>query len=387
MFGAMAKKRSYKTSNNALVLTGGGARAAYQVGVLTAIAKYVPRNHGVPFPIICGTSAGAINTTALACYASCFHLGVKKLEWVWKNLQTHRIYHSDPLRVFSHISKGVLATFQADYANKSARSLLNSAPLRDLLSEVMDFKRIDNNILRGYLTAVSVTASSYNSGDSISFYQSEEGISPWYRAKRRGQPSQINCDHLMASAAIPMVFPSIKIRRQHFGDGSIHQLSPLSPAIHLGADKIFIVGVEQPKEPLHARENNPHPPTTSTIAGHLLDTIFSDTLQSDIERMTRINETLTLIPEHIRKERDGLKNIETLLVNPSHDFNAIAVKYFAELPLSIRLLLRTIGITNDSESSIVSYLLFDKNYCKELIKLGYKDAMEQETEIREFLSL
>ncbi|NQZ83646.1 MAG: patatin-like phospholipase family protein, partial [Colwellia sp.] len=368
----MAKKRSYKTSNNALVLTGGGARAAYQVGVLTAIAKYVPRNHGVPFPIICGTSAGAINTTALACYASCFHLGVKKLEWVWKNLQTHRIYHSDPLRVFSHISKGVLATFQADYANKSARSLLNSAPLRDLLSEVMDFKRIDNNILRGYLTAVSVTASSYNSGDSISFYQSEEGISPWYRAKRRGQPSQINCDHLMASAAIPMVFPSIKIRRQHFGDGSIHQLSPLSPAIHLGADKIFIVGVEQPKEPLHARENNPHPPTTSTIAGHLLDTIFSDTLQSDIERMTRINETLTLIPEHIRKERDGLKNIETLLVNPSHDFNAIAVKFFAELPLSIRLLLRTIGITNDSESSIVSYLLFDKNYCKELIKLGYK---------------
>ena len=387
MFGAMAKKRSYKTSNNALVLTGGGARAAYQVGVLTAIAKYVPRNHGVPFPIICGTSAGAINTTAIACYASCFHLGVKKLEWVWKNLQTHRIYHSDPLRVFSHISKGVLATFQADYANKSARSLLNSAPHRDLLSEVMDFKRIDNNILRGYLTAVSVTASSYNSGDSISFYQSEEGISPWYRAKRRGQPSQINCDHLMASAAIPMVFPSIKIRRQHFGDGSIHQLSPLSPAIHLGADKIFIVGVEQPKEPLHARENNPHPPTTSTIAGHLLDTIFSDTLQSDIERMTRINETLTLIPEHIRKERDGLKNIETLLVNPSHDFNAIAVKFFAELPLSIRLLLRTIGITNDSESSIVSYLLFDKNYCKELIKLGYKDAMEQETEIREFLSL
>jgi len=383
----MAKKRSYKSSNNALVLTGGGARAAYQVGVLTAIAKFIPRNHGVPFPIICGTSAGAINTTSLACYASCFQLGVKKLEWVWKNLQTHRIYHSDPLRVFSHISKGVLATFQADYANKTARSLLNNAPLRELLNEVIDFKRIDNNILRGYLSAVSVTASSYNSGDSISFYQSEEGISPWYRAKRHGHPSQINCEHLMASAAIPMVFPSIKIGKQHFGDGSIHQLSPLSPAIHLGAEKIFIVGVEQPKEPLHARENNPHPPTTSTIAGHLLDTIFADTLQSDIERMTRINETITLIPEHIRKARDGLKNIETLLVNPSHDFNAIAVKHFSELPLSIRLLLRTIGITNDSESSIISYLLFDKNYCKELIKLGFKDAMEQETQIREFLSL
>lgn len=383
----MAIKRNYRASNNALILTGGGARAAYQVGVLSAIAKFVPRNNGIPFPIICGTSAGAINSTALACYASCFNLGVKKLEWVWKNINTHHIYHSDPVRVFSHLAKGTLASFQADYANKSARSLLNNAPLRELLNEVIDFNRIDTNILRGYLTAVSVTASSYNNGDSISFYQSQENISPWFRAKRRGEPTQINSEHLMASSAIPMVFPSINIKKQHFGDGSIHQLSPLSPAIHLGADKIFIIGVEQPTEPLHPNENNPHPPTTATIAGHLLDTIFSDTLQSDIERLNRINKTMTLIPPEIRKQNEGLKNLDTFQINPSHDFNAMAVDYFCDLPLSIRLLLRTMGITNDSESSIISYLLFEKNYCKQLIKLGFEDAMKKETAIRTFLSL
>jgi NTE family protein len=383
----MLTKRNYKDSKNALILTGGGARAAYQVGVLSAISKFVPRNHGIPFPIICGTSAGAINTTALACYSSCFHLGVKKLEWVWKNINTSRVYHSDGIRVFSHLAKGMLASFQADYANKSARSLLNNAPLRDMLNMVVDFKRIDANIIRGYLSAVSITASSYSNGDSISFYQSEESISPWFRAKRRGEPCQINSEHLMASAAIPLVFPSIKIRQEHYGDGSIHQLSPLSPAIHLGGENLFIIGVDQPKAPLHSKVNNPHPPTTSTVAGHLLDTIFSDTLHSDIERLERINETIKLIPPEVRKERDGLKPISSFLINPSHDFNAIAVDYFSDLPLSIRLLLRSVGISNDSESSIVSYLLFEKNYCRQLIKLGFEDAMEQETAIRKFLSL
>jgi NTE family protein len=383
----MSHKRNYKDSNNALVLTGGGARAAYQVGVLMAIAKFVPRNHGIPFPILCGTSAGAINTTALACYASCFHLGVKKLEWVWKNMKADKIYHSDARRVFGYLGSGILATFQADYANKSARSLLNNAPLRDLLNSVIDFKRIDKNIMHGYLSAISVTASSYSSGNSISFYQSAQNIQPWYRAKRQGQTSKINSEHLMASAAIPMAFPSIKIQDQHFGDGSVHQLSPLSPAIHLDAKRLFIVGVEQPKEPLHKMENNPHPPTSATIAGHLLDSIFADTLQSDMERMIRINQTLSLIPEQQRNNVVGLRNIDSLLINPSHDFNAIANEYYTELPISIRLLLRSIGINNDSESSIVSYLLFEKNYCKRLIKLGFDDALEQETQIRAFLSL
>ncbi len=383
----MALKRNYLNSRNALVLTGGGARAAYQVGVLSAIAKFVPRNHGIPFPILSGTSAGAVNTTSLACYASCFQLGVKKLEWAWKNFNTSSIYHSDPVRVFSHISLGMLASFQADYANKKPRSLLNNAPLRQLLNQILDFKRIDNNIARGYLSAVSITASSYSNGDSISFYQSNGLYEPWSRVKRRGEVSQLNTEHLMASAAIPMVFPSVKIKNQHFGDGSVHQLSPLSPAIHLGAKKLFVIGVEQPKEPMQVRENNPHPPSSASIAGHLLDSIFADTMHSDLERLQRINNTLKLISAKNREANEGLQHIESFVINPSRDFNALAAKYYHDLPLSIRLLLRAAGIGNDSESSIVSYLLFENDFCSELIKLGFADAMEQEQSIRAFLEL
>ncbi len=383
----MTRKRNYINSKNGLVLTGGGARAAYQVGVLSAIAKFVPRNHGIPFPILCGTSAGAINSTALACYASCFHLGVKKLEWAWKNFNIAKIYHSDASRIFGHIGHGMLASFQADYANKSPRSLLNNAPLRGLLSSMLDFQRIDNNILRGYLSSACVTASSYSTGDSISFYQADDSISSWSRVKRRGEPTQLNSEHLMASSAIPLVFPSVKIKNQHFGDGSVHQLSPLSPAIHLGAKRIFIIGVDQPKEPLHANENNPHPPSSATIAGHLLDSIFADTMHSDLERMARINSTLKLIPPKVRSKNDGLQHIDSFVINPSHDFNAIAASYYQDLPISVRLLLRSVGITNDSESSIVSYLLFEKNFCSELIKLGFADAMEQENQIKTFLGL
>ncbi len=383
----MTKKRNYVDSKNALVLTGGGARAAYQVGVLSAIAKFIPRNHGIPFPFLSGTSAGAINTTALSCYASCFNLGVKKLEWIWKNLDTEKIYHTDAKGVFGHIGKGMLASFQADYANKSPRSLLNNAPLRSLLNSVMNFKRIDNNILHGYLSAIAVTASSYSTGNSISFYQAEDTTQPWERAKRCGQATQLNSEHLMASSAIPLVFPSIKINNQYFGDGSVHQLSPLSPAIHLGAERIFVIGVDQPKTSLHANENNPHPPTAATIAGHLLDSIFADTMNSDLERMVRINETLKLIPESKKDNIEGLKHIDSFIINPSHDFNAIALNYYYDLPLPVRLLLRSAGINSDSESSILSYLLFEKNFCAELIKLGFEDAMEKENKIKYFLNL
>ena len=383
----MTPKKTYKGSKTALLLTGGGARAAYQVGVLSAIAKFVPRNHGIPFPILSGTSAGAINTTALACYASCFHLGVKKLEWIWKNLTCDRIYRTNTSAVFNNIFSGFAAGFQADYALKKPRSLLDNAPLRDLLNQVIDFKRIDKNILNHYLSSLSITASSYTSGDSVTFYQSARNITPWVRAKRLSQACQIGSEHLMASAAIPLVFPSVKIRHQHYGDGSIHQLSPLSPPIHLGAKRIFIIGVEQPKQSVPPMENNPHPPTLATVAGHMLDSVFADTLQSDLERMNRMNNTLALIDPKLRAKHSGLNRIDSFMINPSHDFNALAAEYYEYLPIGVRLMLRSVGVKNDPEASLLSYLLFDKHYCRELIKLGFNDAMAQEQDIRGFLAL
>lgn len=374
------------------MLTGGGARAAYQVGVLKAIASYMPRNHGIPFPIICGTSAGAINATTIACYASCFHLGVRKLEWVWKNLHTSHIYHSTAGKVFGNIIAGFLSNFGADYANPKSYSLLNSAPLRDLLNEVVDFKRIDINILNNYLSSIAITASSYSCGDSISFYQADKSIEPWQRAKRRGVQCQLNTEHLMASSSIPLIFPPIRINQKHYGDGSVNQLSPLSPPIHLGAERIFMVGVEQPQEEpelynhIINQEKN-FPPSIATVAGHLMDTVFAETLNSDLERLKRVNRTVELIDKSKRELQSELRPIDTLLINPSKNFNKIAQQHYGELNWPLRLLLRFMGATRGSESSLTSYILFEQNYCKKLIQVGYQDAMEKETQIREFLSI
>jgi NTE family protein len=365
----------------ALLLTGGGARAAYQVGVLKAIAKNLPRNKAIPFSIINGTSAGAINATALACYASCYQLGVKKLEYVWKNFHTEQVYHSNFTSVFGHILANMLRSFQSNYENHPPASLFNNQPLRGLLRSVLDLKRIDNNIRNDYLEALSITASSYSSGDSVAFFQSKHAES-WQRAKRRGEKTTINIEHLMASSAIPMVFPSTKIRQGYFGDGSVHQHAPLSPAIHLGAEKVFVIGVEQPIDNKYFGFQ-PHYPGISTIAGHLLDTIFSDTLRADIERLERINRTLSLIPA--KDKHKELKRIAHFVINPSQNFNAIATEYYDVMPTSIKLLLRSIGVKKHSESSLVSYLLFEKEYTQHLIEIGYQDGLSQLDEIMAFL--
>ena len=373
------KTNSQKT---AILLTGGGARAAYQVGVLKAIAQQYPRNSKIPFQIICGTSAGAINGTAIACYASCFQLGVKKLEWVWKNFHTGQVYYSDYIRASWHLLRGFLSAFQADYANHKPVSMLDNKPLKILLNNMLDLKRLDRNILGGYLDSVSVTASCYNSGDSITFFQSRDA-SEWQRSRRCGQRTLLGIHHLMASAAIPLVMPSVRINQQYFGDGSVNQLAPLSAPIHLGADRILIVGLEQPRRREHLQQM-PHHPNLSTIAGHLLDSIFADTLNADLERMQRVNKTLETLQQHnIASE---LKPVHSYLINPSVNFNALASEHFLALPMAIRSLLRNIGIKQHSDSSLASYLLFEKNFTKRLIELGYQDAMVQMDGLMTFLA-
>lgn len=364
----------------ALLLTGGGARAAYQIGVLKAIASHLPRNQKSPFNVICGTSAGAINAVSLACYASCFHLGVKKTEWVWKNFRTQQVYDSTWTGVTSHLLKNYLCKYTKQGKNRPT-SLFNNAPLLDLLQHLVDYKRIDRNILTGHLNGVSVTASSYTDGDSITFFQSSQTDS-WQRAKRRGERTILNTRHLAASAAIPLVFPSVEIGNGFFGDGSIHQLSPLSPAIHMGADKILILGVEQPKHDKYFGEQEFHP-NSAAIAGHLLDTVFTDSLNSDLERMERVNNTLNFASP----EKTGLKKVEHMLINPSRNFNRIASSHFSEIPSAIRTLLRFVGVTKNSESTLASYILFEKEFTQELIQIGYEDGMEQAEAIMDFLEL
>ncbi|WP_076540359.1 patatin-like phospholipase family protein [Shewanella sp. UCD-KL21] len=368
----------------ALVLGGGGARAAYQIGVLKALVQLYPRNHHIPFDILSGSSAGAINATSLATHASCFHLGVRKLDWVWRHFETHKVYSSSFWNVFKHLSKMALKGLQSDTVNTEAGSLLDNQPLRRLLNQLIDFQRIERNIGSGALKAISLDASSYNDSYSYSFYQASHSINDWQRARRHGRRTTLTTDHLMATSAIPLVFPSVKLKQAYFGDGSVHQLSPLSSPIHLGASKIMVINLDSPHKQRHS-DIDAHP-KTATIAGHLLDTIFSDTLNSDLERLERINSTLDLIPPADAK-LVHLRKIDTLVIKPSEDLSVIAARYFQDLPLAIRILLKFIGINRQSDSSIASYLLFEKSYTSALIDLGYKDAMNQIDTIKTFFEL
>ncbi|MDP2559977.1 patatin-like phospholipase family protein [Psychrobium sp. 1_MG-2023] len=378
---ALLPQHTHKT---ALLLSGGGARGAYQVGVLKAIASFYPRNHGIPFPILCGTSAGAMNSTALGCYAPCFHLGVKKLEWIWRNMKTEQIYRSDFNHVTRYMFNNVTKWLRSDLCRNRPTSLLDNTPLRGLLKQFVPFERLERNISKGYLHALSVTASSYKTGNSVSFFQGHSSIDPWKRSKRESMRDLLHFEHLMASAALPLVFPAIEVRQAFYGDGSIHQLSPLSTPIHLGADKILCIGLDSPHDqPAHSLLKHP---SASSIAGHLLDSVFSDTLESDIERAQRINTTIESLPEDTREQLE-LRPVDIFLINPSVDINGLAHRYFDDIPLAIRLLLASMGVTKSSESSLVSYLLFEQAYCQELIAAGYNDGMAQQQQLMKFLDI
>ncbi|GAA5190454.1 patatin-like phospholipase family protein [Ferrimonas gelatinilytica] len=362
-----------------LQLSGGGARAAYQIGVLKAVAELYPRNHGLPFPILCGTSAGAINAVTLACYASCFHLGVRKLEYIWRHFQTHQVYRADPVGV----SRQLLRLLHR--GDGKPPSLFDSAPLRDLIHQVLPLERLERHIEQGYLRAVTLSATRYYHPCSVSFYQGHPEIVPWRRSRRFGQPTTITAEHLMASAAIPFVFPSIQLDNDHYGDGSVLQMSPLSPPIHLGAERILVVNLDSPHRALPLTQRR-RAPDSSDIAGHLLDTIFSDTLNSDLERLERINRSLSLIPPKQRPSQP-LKVIETLVLKPSEDIDAIARQHYRKLPWAVRWMLKGIGVDGDSESSLLSYMMFEAPYCSTLIELGYHDALARQGELKHFFRL
>ncbi|AZG74057.1 patatin-like phospholipase family protein [Shewanella livingstonensis] len=370
--------------STALVLGGGGARAAYQIGVLKALVQFYPRNHNVPFDIICGTSAGAINAVSLATHASCFHLAIKKLDWVWRHFETHKVYRASIPQVLRHLGRMAIKGLQDDRVSTDAASLLDNQPLRELLNNLIDFKRIDRNIGNNALKAISIDASCYNNSRSYSFYQGNEHIEDWQRARRVGIRSLLNTEHLLASSAIPMVFPSIKLNQAYYGDGSVHQLSPLSSPIHLGANKIFVINLDSPHKQFPIEFE--YHPKTATIAGHLLDTIFSDTLNSDLERLQRINDTLSRISA-TDQETLNLRHIETLVIKPSQDLSRIAERFYDDMPFAIKTLLKFFGINRQSDSSIVSYLLFQKSYTTTLIDLGYQDAMDRIDEIKQFFDI
>ena len=366
----------------ALILPGGGARGSYQVGVLKAIDEIAGGGDN-PFPVICGTSAGAINAAVLASHAHEFRVGVEKLEQFWSTMVCSRVYRTDAWSVLKTGLQWALSLTLGGKLVRHPKSLLDNEPLREFLDRTLQLDGIAEAINRDALRGLSITASGYTCAAAISFYQAAPDVEPWSRARRHGHPATINTGHLLASAALPLLFPAERIGYEFFGDGGMRMLAPLSPAIHLGADRLLVIST---------RDENPDPPpmepaaypSLGEIGGYLLDTIFMDTLNADLNRLNRVNRTLELLSQdQLRESR--LKRIESLVIRPSRDLREVTHQHMGEIPRAVRTLLRALGGWG-KDWRMASYLLFESVYCRELMQLGYQDGIRQREEIAAFIS-
>jgi len=371
----------------ALVLPGAGARGAYQIGVLKAIAEILPKNAANPFAVISGVSAGAINGAVLASRAAHFRRAVAEMERVWANFSADQVFRTDSWTMLKSSLHWLAAVVLGGLGPRNPTSLLDATPLRELLASNIRFARIRQAIERGQLDALAVTASAYTASRSVTFYQAREAIAPWARVRRIGRPAEIGIDHLMASAAVPFIFAPVRIGGEYYGDGSMRHRAPLSSSIHLGADRILVVGVRDEHPDPEPRADGPTgSPSFAHLAGYMLDTLFLDGLYADLERLTRINLIVEQLgTPDLKPPLATLRSLHTLIVVPKQDLREVAARHAAELPRALRLLLRGIGAMNRDGMQLVSYLLFESGFTRELIDMGYRDALTMEADLRAFL--
>ena len=376
--------------SKALVLTGGGARAAYQVGILKGIAAILPRAIYNPFPIICGTSAGAINALSIAARAGPFRLRARKLEHIWHNLHASDVYRTDVLGVATNAFRILVSLFYSGFSAGRPLSLLDNSPLRQLLESYVQFDYLDTAIDNGELEAIAISAMSYASGKSVTFFQAADAIKPWNRARRRGEKIALTIDHLIASTAIPILFPAVKLDGHYFGDGAVRQLKPISPALHMGARKLFIVGVSDNAAQSDLSSEAEQSPSVARIMSHMFNSAFIDAVESDLETLRTINRLASALPQSL-KDINGITDlnaVEVMSISPSQSIDRIAEEHIDELPRSLKLFLKLTGATaKDGGGSAASYLLFEPGFCQQLIELGYQDALAQESSILDFFSL
>jgi NTE family protein len=381
-----------------LVLTGGGARAAYQVGVLKAVAR-IRREVGAPranpFGVIAGTSAGAINAAALACHADRFDLAVAGVVDIWRHFSADQVYRADAFGVVRTGARWLtmltVGWAIARWRRQRPRSLLDNSPLAELLQRVVHLDRLPGLMADGHLRALAVTGSSYSSGDHVTFCQTARPFEPWLRSQRVAVQGRIGLQHLMASSAIPFVFPAVRLdiegHDEWFGDGSMRQSAPVSPAIHLGAERILVIGAGRMNEPPGRRSAGDAYPSLAQIAGHALSNIFLDALAVDIERAQRINRTLSLVDKTSRAHTT-LKPLDLLVIAPTQRLDEIAARHLHDLPAPVRALLRGVGVGDNGEgrggAALASYLLFEGPYTRELIELGAADTLARRDEVIAF---
>jgi NTE family protein len=366
----------------ALVLPGGGARAAYQVGVLKAVAQILPRARN-PFPIVVGTSAGAVAAAVVASQAYRWHKAVAALERVWANFHVDQVFKVDAPTMLRSGLHWALSLLSGGVVLPPPRAMFDNSPLRALLARSVDWSNLRRSIDRGSLRALALCATSYSSGTTVAFFQGVTQTTPWMRQQRVGQRAELRLDHLMASLAVPFLFSPVQLGDEFFGDGAQRQLWPLSPAIHLGANRLLVIGVRaEDGAGVNARPRKVQAPSPGQLLGYMLDTLFMDQIYANVEHVQRLNQVIQVAPEAL----PGMRKVATLVVAPSADLRVIASQHIRHLPRGLRALLRVVGARGAGGAQLASYLMFEAEFTRELIALGYKDAMQQQEQIKGFLT-